>query len=277
MIVIAIIFLLFSSLFLFLTEPRKSEKSQYSKFAGRNYTHRGLYTKDQTVPENSLKAFELSCEADYGIEFDVHLMRDGTLAICHDNDVFRVCGEHKMLSEMTFDELKKLRLFETDECIPTLSEMLEVVSGRVPLIVELKVDGNNYNELASAVWSVLKDYKGLYCIESFDPRAVAWFNRHQQNVYRGQLCSSYESLKRSAPKLGAFAVSHMLSNFLTRPHFIAHSREKKSIPVRLCELMGARSFVWANDDESKTSEYQLNNDGVIFEFYKPGAKFYKEL
>ena len=266
-----------SSLFLFLTEPRKSDKTQYSKFAGRNYTHRGLYTRDQSVPENSLKAFELSCENDYGIEFDVHLMSDGTLAICHDNDIFRVCGEHRLLSEMTGDELKGTRLFGTDEHIPTLNEMLSLVDGRVPLIVEMKVDNGNYNELASSVWEVLREYNGLFCVESFDPRAVMWFNRHQQNVYRGQLCSSYSVLSKTAPKLAAFAVSHMLTNFLTRPHFIAHSRDKKSLPVKICELMGARSFVWANDDERRAEEYQLDNDGIIFEFYKPRAKYYKEL
>ena len=271
----AVIVLVTAVVFLALIEPQKSEKDQYKKFAGVYYAHRGLYSKDQSVPENSLAAFNLACEAGYGIELDIRLTKDGRVAVFHDDSLMRACGKDATVSELSYDELSQLSLFGTEQTIPLFSKVLHTVGGRVPLIVELKTSDNNAKELCEAAWKLLENYKGIYCIESFDPRAVAWFKKYHANVYRGQLIASYKKLLKSTSRASAFLLSHGMTNFMGRPHFIAHSDEKKTFPVSLCEWLGARKFVWTVSHID--SDYEIENDGVIFEFCSPKPKYYKEL
>lgn len=277
MTILAIIVLFFSVLILFLVEPTKSLKKQYSLFAGRNYAHRGLHSEDKLVPENSIPAFEKAAELGYGIELDVRLTGDGELVVFHDDNLKRVCGAEGKVSDMTFNQLQAFNLCGTQFKIPLFSQVLETVDGKVPLIVELKTNGNDYAQLCSKVWDELSSYHGLYCIESFDPRAVGWFKKHHANVYRGQLTSSYKDLSKSASKPAAFVVSNLLSNVVARPHFIAYSMEKMSPLCLFCMWLGARKFVWVARDKGKSLQYEADNDGVIFEFYQPKPKYYKEL
>ena len=272
----AIIIVIISFLYLFAIEPRKSDKSQYAKFAARYYAHRGLYEKDQSVPENSLTAFDRACEKGYGIELDVHLLTDGVLAVVHDDSLKRVCGEDIAVSSLSSNDIKKLRLFGTDEKIPLFSEVLDTVGGRVPLIIEMKTESGNASALAAELWRELSGYKGLYCVESFDPRAVAWFNRRQPNVYRGQLVLSKKAYSGKSSLVRILA-ANVFANFIARPHFVAHDQGKKTFSVKLCEFLGARSFVWAVSDPEKAKAFEVENDGVIFEFFEPRAKYYKEL
>ena len=274
MTIAAIAILALSVVFLALIEPKKSEKSQYLKFAARNYAHRGLYENDQSVPENSLAAFCLAVEAGYGIELDIRLTKDGKTVVFHDADLKRACGSDLTVETSTYRELSAYRLFGTDEAIPMLSDVLSIVNGNVPLIIEFKT-ADNVSELCNSAWEIISAYKGDFCIESFDPRVVAWFYRHHANVYRGQLTASYKSLAKNS-KLNAFLVSRVLSNIIARPHFIAHSTEKKSFPVRLCEWLGARKMVWAVGDSASGKKYETENDCVIFEHYRPKPKYYKE-
>ena len=102
----------------------------------RPYAHRGLH--GDGVPENSLEAFRLACEAGYGIELDVQTARDGTVVVFHDYNLSRMTGKDALLSELDLSELKSLRLYGTQESIPTLREVLDLVDGRVPILVELK-------------------------------------------------------------------------------------------------------------------------------------------
>lgn len=270
----AIAILALSVVFLALIEPKKSEKSQYMRFAARNYAHRGLYEKDQSVPENSLAAFSLAVEAGYGIELDIRLTRDGKMVVFHDSDLKRACSSDITVENSSYEELSSYRLFGTNETIPLLSDVLMTVNGKVPLIIEFKT-ADNISELCNAAWEIISVYTGDFCIESFDPRVVAWFYRHHANVYRGQLTASYKALAKNS-KLNAFIVSRVLSNIIARPHFIAHSMERKSFPVRLCEWLGARKIVWAVGDSASGEKYETENDCVIFEHYRPRPKYYKE-
>ena len=269
--------LFISVLILFLVEPRKSVKSQYSKFAARNYAHRGLHTPDGAVPENSMAAFERAAEAGYGIELDVRMTKDKKIVVFHDDDTTRVCLAGGRICDMTYEELSSLRLRGTDQGIPLFSDVLNEVNGRVPLIVEIKTSGFSISETCSLVWELLSGYDGLYCVESFDPRAVGWFKKHHANVYRGQLVSSYRSLRKDAPGIVAFLISNVLTNVIARPHFIAHSTENMTAFCKLCLWLGARRFTWVCREKENSKRYEAQSDGVIFEFYDPKPKYYKEL
>lgn len=252
----------------FLVAPGRRDDKQREPFMGRNFAHRGLHRIDKSVPENSIPAFEHAARIGYGIELDVHITADGELVVFHDDDLKRVCGVEGKLENFTLDELKTLRLCGTDNAIPTLQEVLAAVAGRSSLIVELK-RGHANRELCRKVYEVMQTYPGPWCIESFDPRIVLWFRIHAPEVLRGQLSARYSSLRESTSKPAAFALSRLLTNFLTRPHFIAYEIGRKPLMVKLSEALGAMKVAWTSL-EWKNEE---NNDAVIFQFYRPRVKF----
>ena len=104
---------------LFLIAPGSSTKRQRAPFMGTNCAHRGLHSRDKSVPENSLEAFRLAAEAGYGIELDVQLSKDGQVVVFHDDTLDRVCGVHVRVDELTLSELRELRLCGTDQTIPS--------------------------------------------------------------------------------------------------------------------------------------------------------------
>ena len=252
-----------------LLAPGQASDSRKAPFMGRNFAHRGLYSEDQSVPENSLKAFSLAVEAGYGMELDVRLSRDGQVVVFHDDTLDRACGVASRVDELDWAELQKLSLFGTEERIPLFSEVLELVDGRVPLIVELKT-GPWKNALCEKTWALLRVSSGAYCIESFDPLIVAWFRFHAPTVLRGQLTQLPEDYVRAGRKITeAVVLGNTLLNVAARPQFIAHRIGPKSACVRFAEALGAMPVGWT----SHSRDSEAGRDAVIFEYYKPGIRY----
>lgn len=252
----------------YLVAPGRATSAQKAPFVDRNYAHRGLHRQDQSVPENSLEAFRAAVEHGYGVEMDVHLSADGALVVFHDDTLDRVCGVPGRVEDKTLEELRQLRLCGTECGIPTLAEALDVLGGRVPLILEIKRGGHN-RELCEKTDALLRTYAGPVCIESFDPFIVRWFRLHAPELLRGQLSLPPKDYGDSTTKLNAFLAGNLFTNVLCRPQFIAYQIGKKPVTVRLCERMGAVRAAWTShawDQESK-------NDMVIFEYYRPGVWF----
>ncbi len=254
---------------LFLLAPGRAPRGRKRPFLGVNYAHRGLHTRDKTVPENSLEAFRLAARAGYGVELDVQLSKDGQVVVFHDDTLDRVCGVPGRVDERTLTELQQLRLCGTEYTIPLFSQVLEVLRGAGPLIVELKT-GRRNKELCRKTLSLLQKYKGEYCIESFDPRIVAWFRFHAPQVFRGQLATCREDYKEQSPAL-AFAASKALLNCLGRPQFIAYKLGPRPLSVHLAELLGAVGIGWTAHEP----RWEKGRDAVIFEFYKPKVNYKK--
>ncbi|MBR0154410.1 MAG: glycerophosphodiester phosphodiesterase [Lachnospiraceae bacterium] len=228
------------------------------------YAHRGLHEKDKSVPENSLAAFARACEAGYGMELDVQLSADGQVVVFHDDDLKRVCGVEKDVCELTFDELRELRLCGTEERIPLFTEVLELVAGRTPMIVELKSGGRN-DELCEKTLEILRGYDGVYCIESFNPAIVAWFRKHAPQIVRGQLAMQRDQYDpQLMGGLGPYLLSNTCLNVIARPHFIAYRVGRKAPLVKLAELMGVLRAGWTIRDPKDEEGFDI----VIFEFYK---------
>ena len=131
------------------------------------YAHRGFH--DAEKPENSMAAYKAALDKGYGIEFDVHLLKDGTLAVMHDSDLKRTTGQEGFIEDLTAEDLCKYHLGGTDQVIPAFQEVLDLFDGQAPLIIELKTRNGNADALTEAVCRVLKNYVGPYCVESFDP------------------------------------------------------------------------------------------------------------
>ncbi len=253
---------------LFLLAPGRAGKKK-APFVGRSFAHRGLHTEDRSVPENSLAAFRRAVEAGYGIELDVQLSREGEVVVFHDDTLDRVCGVPGRVDARSLPALRRLRLCGTEEGIPLFSEVLRLVAGRVPLIVELKT-GHRNRLLCEKALAYLRRYEGPACIESFDPRIVAWFRFHAPERFRGQLAQLPEEYRKDGMNPAvAFALGNTLLNAAARPEFIAYRIGPRPLPVRLAERLGAVPVGW-------TSHEPGNEEGrgaVIFEFYTPPTHF----
>ena len=203
-------------------------KHPYAKeLKGWNYAHRGLHNKEKGIPENSLAAFRAAVEHGYGAELDVHLMKDGNLAVIHDSTLKRVTGAEGRIEDLTIEELKNYRLYDTEETIPTFQEMLEVFAGKTPLIIELKPVDGNHAALCKAACDAMEGYEGLWCMESFDPRVVRWLKKNRPQIIRGQLAYNFVKHDKNMPFWTRFMLTHNLSHFFTSPDFIAYSFEHR--------------------------------------------------
>ena len=254
-----------------LIAPKRPDKELTAPFKGRTFAHRGLFEKDQSVPENSLPAFVRAAEAGYGIELDVQLSSDGQVVVFHDDDLKRACGVDKMVRELSLEELSALRLFGTDETIPLFTDVLSAVGGRVPLIVELKSAGPNNNELSQKTARILAEYEGDYCIESFDPRIVRYFRKNLPHVLRGQLMTLPNNYGSAISAPAAKVLSIGLLNFLGRPHFIAYKIGALPLSVKLAHRLGAMNVRWTSHSEKDAKDADL----VIFEHYRPPLRVAK--
>lgn len=154
--------------------------------------HRGLFN-NVDIPENSIPAFEKARENNFGIEMDVQMSSDGVLVVFHDDELTRMTGAEGLVCEKTFEQLRELRLLDTDCQIPTFEEFLQAAGG-VNLIVELKTH-KYIGEMEQKVVDALANYNGNYCIESFNPYIVRWFKVHAPHIIRGQLSTSYKNSK----------------------------------------------------------------------------------
>ena len=259
----------------FLVAPGHYTKAMKAPFADRNYAHRGLHTKDKSIPENSLGAFQAAVDAGYGIELDVHLTADDQLVVFHDDTLKRVCGVDGRTDDQTLEQLRKLRLHGTEYTIPTLDEVLDVLAGKVPLILEIKRGEKRARNalLCQKIRDRLLRYDGPVCIESFDPSIVTWWRRNAPEVLRGQLSQPPKTYKGSAKWITGFLCGNLLTNVAARPHFIAYKICDKPFTVRLCERMGALRACWT----SREWKHEDSNDMVIFERYRPNVWFQADI
>ena len=235
------------------------------------YAHRGYHQKP-TVPENSIAAFRRAVEAGYGAELDIHLMKDGHLAVIHDSSLLRTAGADVAIEDLTREELAQYRLEESDEQIPLLEDVLALFEGKTPLIVELKAEGGNHAALSAAAARLLDTYKGDYCIESFDPRVVHWFRRHRPSVCRGQLsCNLVADRTVRQPLPVRFILTNLLSNIAACPDFVAYKYEdRRNLSLRLCRAIWRPGrFNWTIDSQSAMTIAESEGAVCIFEQFEP--------
>ena len=147
--------------------------------------HRGYHDIRRGRPENTLAAFDAAIEARYAIECDVHISADGVPIVFHDDGLERLCGEPGLVRDRTAAELGDLRVAGTGEWIPTLDELLALVAGRVPLILELKHLPGRDAGLAFGVVERLQDYAGPAAVMSFEPALIAEVRVADPNLPRG--------------------------------------------------------------------------------------------
>lgn len=218
-----ILYLLFTFIiiYLFAIVPRLSKRRDMEAWKQTMFAHRGYHNAEKGIPENSMAAFRAAIARGYGIELDVHLTKDGQVVVFHDDTLERVCGCAGVIDDMTLAELRTCRLSGTSEQIPLFKDVLELVDGQVPLLIELKLPVHSY-VLCEKVYTLLRNYSGAYLIQSFNSLGLRWFKLHAPDVLRGQLSSrlTKDNLKQSWAT--RFMIEYLLSNLIGRPDFISY-------------------------------------------------------
>ncbi len=273
-------------LYLISIKPRIHGRPDYRPFFGHMYAHRGLHNMNPAIeklksiknthaqqpetdrlPENSYAAIKRAADLGYGIEFDVHLTKDDVPVVFHDDTLNRICGVKGNLRDYTYAQLQQFRLLGTEERIPAFADILKMVDGRVPLIIEYKVE-KNADKLCRICDRILSDYKGLYCIESFHPMAVRWYKIHRPNIVRGQLSEDFTRQKLNIPY---FLLSHLIGNCYASPDFIAYNcKHKDELSRTICrKLYRSLSVAWTVRTQEELDRVSRSFDLFIFEGFVP--------
>lgn len=226
--------------------------------------HRGLH--DKVSPENSLSAFQKAIDAGYPIELDVQLIADGTVVVFHDSSLSRLTDNDGYLKFLNKADLDLLTLKDSKEKIPTFQEVLELVNGQVPLLIEIKSEGK-VGELEKKVIEMLKAYNGEYAICSFNPYVLEYFYKHAPDIPRGQLAGFLKGEKLS------FFKKHVLKRMLlnkkiSHPNYISY--EAKRLPNRFVKRYKSLPLLaWTIRSESEYLKVVKYCDNVIFEGFEP--------
>lgn len=258
-------------LYLLMIMPRMLHRPDGAPFAGVLYAHRGLHDNTSEAPENSMAAFQKAVDAGFGIELDVQLSLDKVPVVFHDFSLARACGAKGKVADYTYEELQQFTLFESEQRIPKFSDFLELIDGRVPLIIEYKIPGTN-TEVCPVADKLLQDYKGTYCIESFNPLGLLWYRQNRKEIMRGQLSDNFlKSGEKEFSPLLYFALHHMLFNFLTKPDFIAYNHNcYKDLSRRLCRyLYRCPAVAWTIKSGEELTNRRKDFDLFIFDSFLP--------
>ncbi len=231
--------------------------------------HRGLHSKDKSIPENSMKAFKLAVEKGYGIEFDVNLLKDGTCVVFHDSNLKRmVKGRNEELCNLTYDEVKKIKLLDTDETIHSLKEVLDMVDGRVPLMIELKSVGDA-NEFCEKFWETIKDYKGIYAIQAFNPVCVGWFKKNKPEVVRGQITEFFRNYD-GLSWFKKYLMKIMFFNRFNKPDFVNYGLvDLPNKYVTRARKKGLTVICYTSRSQEDFDRAKKLCDNSVFEFFIP--------
>lgn len=263
------ILLILFVLYLFAIMPRINNGADRMPFMNVHYAHRGFHDNQTEAPENSMAAFRKAVDAEYGIELDVQLTKDRIPVVFHDETLRRVCKVGGKVRDYTYEELQEFRLCNSEEKIPLFADVLKVVDGKVPLIVEIKIH-ENATEVCTAVDAVLGEYQGIYCMESFHPFAVYWYRKNRPEVLRGQLSSNFNKTGKNEP-FAQWLVHYLLLNCLGRPDFIAYNHKfKYNISRLICKyVFRALSVAYTIKTQEELDKCKKDFDLFIFEGFEP--------
>ncbi len=218
--------------------------------------HRGLW--NETFPENSLSAYKNAVQNGYPIEMDIQMSSDGKLFCFHDDNVKRMTGVDKDIRTMTAKEIEALNI--GTEKIPYFSEFLSAVQGKVPLLIEIKQQINKGVEEKTI--EALKNYKGEYVIQSFDPRIMLKIKKLDPSIIRGQLgCNNQNK------GLKWYVARNLSLNFLVKPDFIHYCHN--DLPLKRRITNGLPLICWtvrSEEEKVKTLKYAKN---YVFEKIRP--------
>lgn len=230
--------------------------------------HRGIH--NESAPENSIGAFQNAIDKNCPFELDVQLISDGTVVVFHDKKLQRLTGKDGYTKKLKKEDLKNYKLLGTNFSIPTLEEVLNLVNGKVPILIEIKNDGI-VGSLENKILDILKNYKGEFAIQSFNPFVLQCFKNNAPEIIRGQLSSRFKN--ESLNFLKKFFLRRMYFNKkISEPHFVAY--EAKALPNRFAKKnKNIPLLAWTVKGQEEYKKVALYCDNIIYEDFEP--KFLK--
>lgn len=237
----------------------------------RPVAHRGLHGNGAV--ENSLSAAKAAVDANYAIEVDLQLSKDGEVIVFHDKTLDRLTSEKGEVIARTAAELSAVKLKDTNDAIPSLDDLLKLVAGRVPLVLELKSPWNGDTTLAEKVADRLVNYEGPVAVMSFDPDLVVALKTFAPGLPRGIVAERW--YLHPEWKFMSFWRKRYLGLLLhfmrTKPHFIAYAQF--DLPA-LAPLIGRYIFgmpllTWTVRLERERTRVSRWANQIIFEHIRP--------
>ena len=223
--------------------------------------HRGLWGNG--VPENSLTSFDAAAKAGFAIETDIYMTTDGVPVCFHDKTLERTTDGSGFIYEKSLADLKKLHLKGSEEKIPTLKELLDVIGGRTPLLIEIKDQPNGKSLVCTAV-DILKKYDGAFAVQAFNPFYLNRVKKLAPHFTRGILASENPD---DPGAINRFVVKHMAFNFLCKPRFISFSYSGLPLPKR--KTKGVPVLAWTVTSKEIYDKIKPLCDNIIFEYFIP--------
>ena len=269
-----LILLLIFLLFLYMIAPRFRFRKNLKPFIRYDYAHRGYWNIHKAIPENSLSSFRLAVSHGFGIELDLHLTKDNKIVVFHDHTLTRMCGIDLPVCELTYKELQKFTLMNSKEQIPLFQDVLNLVNGQVPLLVEIKLPTVKTLTCRLAD-ELLQNYSGKYCIESFNPLALRWYKKNRKEIIRGQLSANLTKPVAEGGYFLSFLVKYLLLNFLGKPDFISYCyKDQHNISFLLQKyIYKTPVFAWTVRSSLVFKKQKNCFDSIIFDSFIPAKEY----
>ena len=235
--------------------------------------HRGYHNAALRQPENALSAFRAAIAAGYGIELDVQLTADGQAMVFHDDRLDRMTAHTGAILDHSAADLGKIKLRDSDDLIPTLPQVLALVAGKVPLLIEIKENLDTMQDtsgrLESAVANALAGYQGSVAVMSFNPHCLAHMARLAPDVPRGLTTEDYDPQNcLPIPPEVCDGLRDIPDYDLTECSFISHKASDLARP-RVAELKsrGVAILCWTIRSPEAEATARRIADNITFEGY----------
>lgn len=204
--------------------------------------HRGLHTSQ--IPENTLPSFVKCVDKNYIIELDIHILSDNTIVVYHDHNIKKLTGVNKVIETLSYAQLSQIKI-NKKYTIPTLKQVMHIVDGKVPILIEVK-DVDNNSKFEEELVKILDNYKGEFAIQSTNPFVIDWFYKNRKDYVIGLIVFNdlnYKLVKKYVKKIDFISVY------------------KKQLPFKINKLV----LGWTIRKQSEYEKYKYLCDNLICE------------
>lgn len=226
--------------------------------------HRGLHNFD--YPENSLPAFKNAVDNGFAIELDVRLIDDNNIVTFFDDKLSRMTNRDGYVANLKVTDLDNIKLKKTEYSIPTLEQVLELVNGKVPILIDVKKLGHSF-VLEKELIDMLKGYNGDYAVESFDPYSLQYFYDSAPQILRGQLSSFFHHADFDTSRHDKRLIKRLKFNDVSHPDFVAY--KVTNLPNKFVKNAGLPVVAWTVKSELQAQKVQSVCDNYMFEGFVP--------
>lgn len=229
------------------------------------FAHRGLH--NEKFPENTLAAFKNAVNNEFDIEMDIKLTKDQRIVVVHDNNLKRLCGKDIFVEKSNYEDIKDLKILDTNETIPLLTYVLDSLPETTSLLIELKPN-SNHKTFVGLFLKTMDNYPHRFAIHSFDPRIINQFKKQRVSVIRGQISQRFTERHPSY-----FLMTHLLFRFWNKPDFINY--DVQAMPNKMLDRLYQKGFPIIAFTAKSKNDFDMvrtHYDNAVFENFIPIKK-----